>query len=566
MDITKIDLNHIELFALAYSVAEQVFSVEPIKANPKKQTKIRKWVNKTYIDGDDFPEEVLSFIDDSKSDSEFIEFMAECSEYINERETRKKQLFEKATTDFSEDVKKAFVHLFETTGCCDSVKTQANKIVFNLDETDSYKRTLILHTSTENRIENFDLLGFTEAQILKEENGYKLICIAENFEQETSTPISIFFDHATVEVNIYRADRTEFGITPWDTLSSVACDILSKKNLGDEYFNQKERELMPLIKEISGLSPWPRLLDEEPPGFEILKQYIRKYNLLKLIPLLDKAAAEYTNLSSKQMYLQYLINKLNETDCEALWRELYELIGATQEGYSDKILSYNKTDISNIRLRTEKNFHDLGYEGEYPTFRKKGAIKGIKLEESYNQTYFVGAEKNAEHIIHCTESVYRDELQIQFLCGTALLKKNESLTDVYSCCFNAKGKKLFKSIHLFEEDEPDIDFFNLLDQYTQIAAKRAECTKLSKKEKELLGNAPVSWQYFVFMFIFTGGLFAVLMTAAAFLILCSVDAILFGFSDIPDMISQMPWWLFFLISFVGFGGAMAIVDVKAKTK
>jgi hypothetical protein len=39
-----------------------------------------------------------------------------------------------------------------------------------------------------------------------------------------------------------------------------------------------------------------------------------------------------------------------------------------------------------------------------------------------------------------------------------------------------------------------------------------------------------------------------------------------GFSGILDMIKQMPWWLFFAISFVGFGGAMAIVDTKAKTK
>ena len=42
--------------------------------------------------------------------------------------------------------------------------------------------------------------------------------------------------------------------------------------------------------------------------------------------------------------------------------------------------------------------------------------------------------------------------------------------------------------------------------------------------------------------------------------------IFYGFSGILDMIKQMPWWLFFAISFVGFGGAMAIVDTKAKTK
>ena len=81
MDISKLDINHIELFGLAYSVAREVFDVEPIKATEKIQRKIRKWVNKTYVDGDDLPKKVLNFIDDSKSDSEFIKFLAECSKH-----------------------------------------------------------------------------------------------------------------------------------------------------------------------------------------------------------------------------------------------------------------------------------------------------------------------------------------------------------------------------------------------------------------------------------------------------------------------------------------------------
>ena len=40
MDITKLDINDIELFDLANTVAEQVFGIEPIKASPKKQKKI----------------------------------------------------------------------------------------------------------------------------------------------------------------------------------------------------------------------------------------------------------------------------------------------------------------------------------------------------------------------------------------------------------------------------------------------------------------------------------------------------------------------------------------------
>ena len=274
MDISKLDINHIELFGLAYSVARDVFDVEPIRATEKNQRRIRKWVNKTYFDDNDLPKKVLAFIDDSKTDSEFIEFLAECSKHIEEHESWKKQLFEKVAIDFSEDVRKAFIHLFETMQYCETIEKQESKILLTLDESDSYKRKLILHTSKENLIDNFDLFEFSDAQIVKEENGYKLICVAGNFEAEKSVPISIYFDQATTEIDVYRADRRDFNDNPWESLAFMASDILEKDYLGVEYFNQKEQDLIPLLKELRALSVWAPLYDEETPNFEILKQYL----------------------------------------------------------------------------------------------------------------------------------------------------------------------------------------------------------------------------------------------------------------------------------------------------
>ena len=243
-----------------------------------------------------------------------------------------------------------------------------------------------------------------------------------------------------------------------------------------------------------------------------------------------------------------------------MWRELYELVADTQQGYTDEVITYDQTKLNKIRAQIEKNFHNLGYEGKYPTFIKKGSIKGIRLEESYNQTYFVGVENNVEYIIECREFMQFGSLQIQFISGTALFLKDETITDIYSCCFDKKGRRLFKTFLCDVEEDKEIE------QLVTIAAKKAECTKLSKQEKTLIGTDPFSWQYFISTFIFAGGLFAVLMTAATFLILCLVDAIIFGFGDIPNMIKEMPWLLFFAISFVGFGGGMAIVDTMAKRK
>jgi len=566
MNISSLDLNDIEYFALAYSVAEQVFDIEPIKATPKKQKKIRKWLNKAYLAGFELSDDAFSFVEKTKTDFEVMKFLSECNTYINEQNTIKQKLFDEATTDFSEDVREAFDYLFKTVEYCDDIEIQENKIIIPLESCDSYSRRLILHTSLNRDFSNFDFFNFKHSEIIKEADSYKLACTAESLEWDTSTPVNIDFNYATVEMSLYRADRTDFGLTPWDTLISIACNILSKRDLGEEYFNQKECEIMPLIKELSQLSAFSRLSDEESPSFDNLKQYIRKHNLSKIIPLLDKAASNYKNLFSRQMHLIRLTNKLNDKACEKLWRELYDLIVDSQRGYDDKIISYDQKLINKIRLQTENNFHKLGYEGKYPTFRKKGVIKGIKLEESYHQTYFVGLEKNVEHIVHCTENVYSGMLQIEFLCGTALLKKNESITDIYSCCFNARGRRFFKSIYLYENVDSDIDIFERLEQYTQIAAKRAECIKLNKNELELIGNDFVPWLNFLNILFFAGGLFGILMTLSFIIFVSLITAIEEGFSAVPETIGMIPWWLIFIFCALGFGIPMAIIDTKAKTK
>lgn len=561
MDISNLDLNHIELFALAYSVSKDVFDVEPITATAKTQRKIRKWVKKTYINGNDLPDKVLRFVVDSKSDPEFVAFMAACDKYIEEQGTWKKQLFEKVATDFSDDVKKAFSLLFETTGYCDLIENKENQIIIPLGNTCSYRRNLILHTSKENHIGDYNLLDFSDGQILKDECGYRLICTAENYEEDTSLPITIFFDRASTAIELYRADRIGFGDNPWESLGYLAIDILDKNLLGPEYFNEKEQDLIPLLKELRALTVLaPHFYDEETPDCEALKQYIKKHNLLHLIPLIEKI----TNWDKKKPISPFLLgrlsNALNDAKCEGLWRELYALIVDSQEGYADKLLSCDQKQLNKIRAEIEENFHSLGYEGQYPTFIKKGALKGIRLEESYNQSYFVGQEKNTQYIVECRELLFDNMLRIQFICGTAFLKKDETVTDIYSCCFKKKGRRLFKTVSL-EEDE-----LAALEQFVKIAAKRAECTKLNKKERALIRNDFISWQYFALMFGFMGGLFSILMTAAMFLICCLVTAIILGFGSIPEMIKVMPWWQLFVFCFVGFGGTMAFIDIKAKNK
>ena len=94
MDVSILNLKDIELFHLAYTVSKDVFLSSPLEASPGTQKRIRKWVNQVYIADNSLPQTVKDFIDDSKSDGEFIAFMAACADYMEVHIAEKKQLFE----------------------------------------------------------------------------------------------------------------------------------------------------------------------------------------------------------------------------------------------------------------------------------------------------------------------------------------------------------------------------------------------------------------------------------------------------------------------------------------
>ena len=74
------------------------------------------------------------------------------------------------------------------------------------------------------------------------------------------------------------------------------------------------------------------------------------------------------------------------------------------------------------------------------------------------------------------------------------------------------------------------------------------------------------WGMFLQMFLIGGGMFGIAMTLIAML-LCIITTAAFGFfSDIPKMLAEMPWGLFLAIAWIGFGGAMGIIEVLAHRK
>ena len=71
---------------------------------------------------------------------------------------------------------------------------------------------------------------------------------------------------------------------------------------------------------------------------------------------------------------------------------------------------------------------------------------------------------------------------------------------------------------------------------------------------------------FCWIFLIAGGMFGIAMTLIMML-LCIIVTATFGlFSDIPEMLREIPWVLLLAIGWIGFGGAMGIVEVLVKRK
>lgn len=559
MDISKIDIDYIELFDLCYTVATDVFKIEPISASPKMKKKIRRWFEKNYIAGGDYPYNVMEFIGKDVSDEKLFAFLNACHHQIEVN----KQLFDNYVSDLSEEVKTALWDLLEDDYSFCDIRKENNNAIIDLELGSSYDRTLTLINASGIPEGNFYCILFEKNGLTKQGNEYRLTGVAENYDDDLSTPFEICFTDAKIHITLFKADEQILYDTPWMYLQSVAGDILSKHFLGN-YLNESEKELLPLIAEISKLSYWTQIPDEyKSADFSQLKSYIVKFGYTELLPLVENLEKEFFNDKKKDKVINKLVSKLNTQKYEPLWRELYNELVKTQENYPSKDFVYFSTELLNeTRNNIQSLMEHYGYSGKYPDFIKQGFTDKIHLAESYNTTYFVGHEKNVFYHIHCTEEYFNEHLLIQFACGTELLRKDESPGDIYSCLFNAKGRRFFKTLsyesnYINEKGEKDTDD---LEKRVQIAVKKAELKKLTKEERKEIGDVNIKLILFS-LFILMGVLFGLFMTVGFMLIGIILCLVVGQAQAIPSMFTEIPWWGLFLFSSILFGGTMGIITV-----
>lgn len=564
IDLTKVDINFKEVFYRYYNAARFIFDTDPVSAPAKLKKTIRKWIVKNCRKEEKGSENLLNLIPLTLSDDEVLYFCKACFDYIKQNGAWDKQLFEKAAVSLSDTQKAALWELLENGAECGDIKIEGDKIHVSLENCFSCRYSLTLSGCENVSFDRFDSIHFGVNSFKEQDGKYRITGIGDIWEDDSEDVFSFEFTGIDTDIKIYRVECSPFCEAPWQQLMYIATEILHKYALSPNFLNDEENKLLPLICEIaklSKLSIMPEQYDNN--DFSSLRSYAEKYNYKELLPLINKLENEFY-FGKRYTLAEKLIAMLNKVKYEPMWRELYSTLTHTQSNYPSKALAvFGEEKLLNIRQKIEKYMHNNGYTGAYPNFTKNCTEKHIRLTESFGISYFAGVNKYTKFHISCNELCFGENLVVGFLCGAELLKKNEAPTDVLTCLFDNKGKKVCNFV-LYEKDFEKNTATADLEQIVGIAVKKAELQPLNRTEQEIdKGFFFPAWKIFLSVFLLMGGLFAVLFTPAM-MAACSLLVWLDGFS-FSDILG-MHWLWVFIFSWVGFGTAMGVITVLARKK
>ncbi len=297
---------------------------------------------------------------------------------------------------------------------------------------------------------------------------------------------------------------------PWMYLGSVS-ELLRRKALANgKLLNREERELLPLACFLADAAF--SFLYRKTDFPEAFVRLARKCEDEKAVALIQKKMSASTGLVSTAGIMQKLMN----SEHEALWRKVYELLLNSQKDYPSRDfeneISLQKTE--DARRAIEKALHEQGFEGEYPSFFKKTDVKFLTAAMG-GQPVTLMNEKNISCFVQIFESRNESPLCFTALSGTRLCRKDDEDGDVFSCFFvsGARRRGVCTEYYLSANTNEILSLPESAEEFAVIAAKRAELKKLSKAEAKHCGESRgLPFRSFLLLAVFSGLLFSALFT------------------------------------------------------
>lgn len=443
-----------------------------------------------------------------------------------------------------------------------------NDLIFNLSQDGCSEVIITLKNAVfDTECITDDLVSFNGLKIISEtENGYSLSGDADYYDCENNKSVSfklcIVFD--SIEIKC-RAIKTTFYVseyeTPWYSLSCYASDIYEKTIRPYLTVNEKEKALVPLLKELYMLNNNCFNQDLTYIKLDALKNNLPKN---KKLNRLIETVEESNNADKRYKAIEILFSYMSCEKFENCWRNILAMLDDSQADYEEE----NNSEIYNKLCDVHKYIDEVmrcnGYEGSYPAYKKSFKIKGMHLRRNKNDLYFVGME-SCSVFIECKDNIYNDFGNIEFQISTAIGKTDKAI-DKYSSLFSKKGKGYYNTEQIIYEinESGDVQFEpDEIKKIPHIVCKKADFKKLSKSEKKKLGLVKTKDEIISIMSIclIIGLAFGILMTLGFMLLEFIITLFDGSISEFNKLFLETPWWMIFLFSWLGFGSIMGALNL-----
>lgn len=460
---------------------------------------------------------------------------------------------------FSNETIKAFEKLFYyETVIKEDIETKDNWYIIRVGISEAFDAFLMLENAT-GLPKEANLYTFFE-KIEKQGNEYVLFGNAYDeldfYDSQTPIPFEIRFTNADFKAKVYKTGHIEGFPIDWCVLCEIAFEIVEKYLFSKELLNEEEMNYLPLFIELANLLSYSDYKnDAKVSEYTILKQFFSKYGFEKPLKRLVKIENEGKNEKLSKLKERFL-EELDFKKYEPLFREFFEIVSNTQNGYKIRIecnCPFEK--LVDTRKQIDLLIKAKGYEGEYPFYYKKGKANSIKIKvrKYYPKKTFVFANSDLMHYIYCRENTYtNDSLYIDFCCGCEAINDSEQKPDLISFMFNSNGKPYIEIVdysqNYYGEDGELIS--DDLEQRINISCKLAELIKLSKSERnEYKTNYSLKAVLAMLPMSIALSLFIALIILPAFMLLGVLLCLIFGLSsEIPSMFRDIPWLRLYFIS------------------
>lgn len=360
----------------------------------------------------------------------------------------------------------------------------------------------------------------------------------EDGERQTNLVFSDF-ELDIIPVNTLECIPPDFRIYGAYGYLSVAAEyILRKKTLDSDIINERETGLFPLLSELADLIRGERKLQAYPELEKIFYAHNEKRALSRLKKVKGGEKHKRNAVSS-------LLKLLNAEKYEPIRRDIYTKIYECQKDYPrfDDIV-YPKEKYDELKRRADDKMRKLGYEGQYPDYKKSGSIKGVHFVSAQTGGRLVFLADDVSFFIKCF-TFFDDcgELVTNVYSGFAVNTKDRRAADIFSCMFY--GGSAMTRIDAEKE------------KALELAVKFAECRKLTSEEKKhVYGRLHVGA---LIMICLTAGLLWSLLFHFAFIPLFYLAVKLMGdATTFSEYISSIPILPMFLFGWLGFGGLLLL--------